>query len=292
MKTDDFFIEVSTNVGFGMVSSTQRFNEKLVEQIRRGPLPDFGNLDVAIELSNLVKSELVAYGTSGPTRVTNDEIKLAIKALVIACNRVGIKDFSLPFRDFATFHSFWLKEGCHGNYQARRDLLAKYFDPLDLQLDQLENQSFQSTIVEAVGRGVAVGWPEVERQVAAIRKHFDFAATPEDYRNVGNDCVHLIEVLAIQVFDPSILLLEGEQIPAKGATKFRLERFVERSLAGPSNVEMRALVRAAINLAQKVKHSASPSRLEAVLSATSVILLADVLHEISLAIDKKDESSN
>ena len=238
----------------------------------------------AISLVKVVRSELVAYGTSGPTILSNDQVKLAIKALSAAIVRVGIKDLNLPFRDFVTFHTVWIKEGCKGNYQARPDLLAKYFDPLETQLDDIEVQSFQSNLAEAMGQGVAVGWPEVERQVAAIRKHFEMATTPEDFRNVGNDCVHLIEALAIQVFEVSVHLLPNEGIPAKGATKFRLERFVEKCLVGPTNLELRALIRAVINLAQKAKHSPSPNRLDTVVIATAAVLLAELLHEVSVAV--------
>ena len=68
-------------------------------------------------------------------------------------------------------------------------------------------------------------------------------------------------------------------MPPVDKTKQRLGRYVEESLGGPDNVELRGLVTKAVEFAQKVKHDL-PSRRDAGITADSVILLANILKRL------------
>ncbi|MQY09283.1 hypothetical protein ACRB68_74020 [Actinomadura sp. RB68] len=71
------------------------------------------------------------------------------------------------------------------------------------------------------------------------------AGTPQDYRNIGNDCVTITEMLSRQVYDPEIHLRDGEQGPPVDKTKIRIERYIEDALLGPANANPRKLVKTA-----------------------------------------------
>ena len=77
---------------------------------------------------------------------------------------------------------------------------------------------------------------------------------------------------------PAAHLREGEEVPPRDKTKQRIGRFVETAL--PDDAELRRLVNAAIELAQKVKHNATPTRRQAGIAADSVIMLANILRRL------------
>ena len=74
-------------------------------------------------------------------------------------------------------------------------------------------------------------------------------------------------------------VIDGNTL-AVGGTKIRLERYIEARLPGADNAEMRKLVRAAIELAEAVKHGRAPDRTKAGVAADSVILLANMLRRL------------
>jgi hypothetical protein len=56
-------------------------------------------------------------------------------------------------------------------------------------------------------------------------------------------------------------LREGEEVPPRDETKQRIGRFVETALV--EDAELRRVVNASIELAQKVKHNPTPTRRQA-----------------------------
>ena len=234
------------------------------EGIRKGQATDVTDLEVCIALTALIRGELTAYGTSGGVELSNDELRIAISALRAVLQRVGVAAFSLPFRDFTSFQTYWITNGCSNSYQARRTLLATYFDPLQVELDQLDDESLRAALTKSVSEESKLGWSEVERQVVAMRKHFSTAT------------------LGRQVYDPVLHRREGEPVFGKGETKNRIERFIEDGYKGAENAELRKLVRSTIEYAQKITHGSIASRREAVISGNAVILLTEILHQLSL----------
>jgi hypothetical protein len=93
--------------------------------------------------------------------------------------------------------------------------------------------------------------------------------------------VIVTEALSRVAYDPERHLRQGEDEPAVDKTKQRLERFIEDELPGPENAALRKLGRAAIEMAQAVKHQTAPSRRDAGIAADTVILLANLLRRIA-----------
>jgi hypothetical protein len=92
--------------------------------------------------------------------------------------------------------------------------------------------------------------------------------------------VTITEALSRQVYDHAVHTPEGEPQPAEAKTKLRLERYVQDKLPGAANAELRKLSRAAIELAEAVKHSRTPDRTNAGVAADAVILLANILRRL------------
>jgi hypothetical protein len=272
MRPDDFFRDD--------LSGRRRFNASLARSLRGGPIEQADDVEAAVALARLVHDDLEAFGTGGGEQMDEAEMREALLCLRAVVDRIGIDEFDLPFRDYGTFKSYWLRNDGYGSWQARRDLLGGIFDGLHDELAVLESRALSSALVEAVSPRGRTGWAKIDAEIAELRRHFQRARSPQDYRNVGNDCVIVTEALSRQLYDPGVHLRPGEEEPPIGKTKLRLGRFVENAAAGSEDAALRKLVKASIEFAQEVKHRDAPSRREAGIAADSVILLANLLRRI------------
>jgi hypothetical protein len=280
VRVTDFYLDSAGP--WGEVSSGPRPNMDLLAQLLRAPLPDRTDVEVAVPLAELVHEELERFGTSGGERLDNVEIRDALRTLRAVLTRIGIT-FDPPFRDHSTFRDHWIREGMAGSggYAARRGLLNDLFNDLHRQLEDLETQSLSSVLAAPVTAHARLGWPAVDVELNELRRHFANARTPQDYRGVGNDCVHVTEALSRLVYDPAVHLRPGEEEPPVARTKQRLDRYIDDALPGLDNAPLRRLAKAAIEVAQQIKHSSDPTRTEAGIAADAVILLANMLRRLA-----------
>lgn len=190
--------------------------------------------------------------------------------------------FDPPFVDFNDFYRYWRRHGAAGSggWQARRDIMAELLNPVHDRLAELQAGALRSTLATPVTSHPRTGWRAVDEEITELRRHFQSARTPQDYRNIGNDCVAVLERISGAAYLPARHLPAGESEPGVPQTKARLERVIEVELEGTANAELRKLTRAAIEQAQAVKHR-TPNRRHAGIAADSVILLANVFRRLA-----------
>lgn len=263
----------------GTDTTVSVFRHELLSELRGGPLPGDDDLETAITLTRLVRGELEAFGTGGGEQFDEDQIEAAQRCLRVVLERQGI-NFKFPWRNFAGFRAYWLQNDGYGSWQARRDILETLFRPVHDELDRLEDAQFQAVVAEAVSPHGGTGWPSVDTELHELKRRFRTATTPQDYRDVGNRAVAVLEALSRTVYDPDRHLREGETVLPPDKTKARLGRYVEDSLVGSENAEVRGVTNKVIELAHKVKHAPAPSRRNAGIAADSVILLANILRRV------------
>jgi hypothetical protein len=278
VKADDFLETRELSDPFG--SETVRVRTELFEQLRRGPLSNVADLVAAGALTHLVYRELEAYGTGGGQRLQDEELELALKAWRRTLQRIGIDAPDLPFRNFATFYAYWKRNDLSGSWQARRDSLAGFFDPLYPIFDAMEECELESQLTNAVSPRGRLDWPIVDAELDQLRRRFAAASTFQDYSAVGTACVRVLEALGEVVYDPAKHLRDGEQVPPRDKTNLRLGRYVEVAIPGPDNADLRKLINAASALAHQVKHRRTPDREAAGIAADSVLLLANILRRL------------
>lgn len=272
MRPDDFFVDQHVpDAPWGPVMATSRsLNTALLTALRRGPVEGHDDVEVAVGLARLVHDELEKYGTGGGEELTEQQIRDALVALRVLVERIGISTFELPFRDYGSFKAHWLRNDCRNSYQKRRDMLNELFNPLHDQLVELETRALSSTLAQPISPHPVTGWSRVDAELAELRRHFQIARSEQDYRNIGNDCVIVLEALSRQVYDPQVHLRAGESEPPVANTKIRIERYIEDAAAGSNLADLRKLARAAIEFAQHVKHSATPLVAAALLGLAAV----------------------
>jgi hypothetical protein len=291
VRPGDFFltvIEPATDIfGFELGSESEgnvstRFDVELVEQLRRGPVPPRADTEMAVALALLIDSELQAYGTDGNGRLDNEEMRQSLIALRAVLLRLGVEVAGFPFRDLTTFRSWWMRRGASGpgGWQARRNLVHEVFEPIHDALTDMEQREMSSQLVDPISPHQRTGWPRVDAEISELRRHFNAATTPQDYRAVGLGCVAVLDAVSAAAYDPAIHLREGEAEPPVDNTKNRLERVVEDALPGRDNAALRKHARALIEFAQEVKHSSTPTRRDAGIAADGVIQLANVMRRL------------
>src|ERR1700733_6769785 len=217
MRPDDFFVDSGLTDPFGI--DRRRVNTTLLDQLRRGPLTDHDDLEVAVSMARLIHDDLERCGTDSSQELTEEEMRSALLAFRVVLQRIGVTEGNVPFRAFGSFKTWWVRNGAYGSWQARRDLLNGIFEPLHAKLALLEERALSSTLVEPVSPLARTGWPGVDIEISELRRHFLGASSPQDYRNVGNDCVSVTESLSRQVYDPDCHLRAGEEVPPVANTK-------------------------------------------------------------------------
>lgn len=273
MTPEDFFVD-SDVLG-------QRFLDRdLLDEVVSGEGIDRSDVEVGVALLRLAHDELEAFGTDGAQRTSEDDIRRILQACRLLLKRIGVR-LDLPFRDFRTFKHHWLANDAYANWQARRNILNDLFEPAHRELAQREDNEIASVLARPVTTHPGTGWSRVDEEINELRRHFAAARSPQDYRNVGNDCVAVLERLSEAVFDADRHLQSGQDVPPVSRTKIRIGAYVERASAGPANAEIRKVARAVIELAQAVKHRDTPTRRDAGIAADSVIQLANILRRLA-----------
>lgn len=255
----------------------------LLERLRRGRLSFADDREAAEALTRLIHQELESYSTGNSWRLSNDNLALSLKALRATLRRINLPMLDVPFRDFAEYDKFCKREGMKGggSYDKRRAYLDAIFMPLLNRLDELEEQQHESHLAIAVSPRSCLGWPAIDDEISQLRRRFGSATTEQDYNAVGVACVRILESLGDVVYDPEKHLRDGETPPPRDKTKNRLDRFIEVTLPGAGNEELRKLAKATVETAHQVKHRATPNRQTAGIVSDAVILLANMLRRLT-----------
>lgn len=279
LTSSDFFNEVQEPDGWGGFATSESLNTEWLDRLRAAPDPDHSDVDVAVALMDLVHDDLMRSGTAGNEALSDADMRTATRTLAAVTKRCG-HPFILPFRDHAGWKTWWVRNGAHGSWQARRVLLSDLFDEITAKLLTTQDQSLDTSLADSISPYDQLGWPQVDTELGELRRHFREAKTPQDYRAVGNDCVHVFEALSAHVYSPVAHTPEGEADPPVKKTKQRIERYITQRLPGADNAALRRLARSTIEVAQQVKHSHGPTRSEAGIAADGVILLANMLRRL------------
>ena len=269
MRIDDFFQE-SPDAGNPWDSQETELNAELLTQLAQGTAPDPKPLETALPLTRFVREEFEAFGTEpAGLRLSEEEARAALRTLRLVLQRQGI-EFKPPWRDFSSFKGHWLSEGAYGSWQARRDILEKWFRPVQDQLDEADEQQFIGELTEGISPHRDLGWSDVDDHIAQLRQRFRSASTVMDYKDVGNRCVGVLEALSAHVYDAEVHCPPGLSEPPVDKTDIRIGAYIEHRLPGKSNEELRGLTKKVSALAHKMKHSPKADRTTTGITADAV----------------------
>lgn len=289
MKRDELFTEVGEN-SFG--EPIMGLDIRRLQELRKTPLQNDDDLETAIMLLRFLHEEFKNYVTGSWKRLDDEEMEEAQRCLRGILRRYQVS-FDLPWRNFVDAERYWhAQEGLNTpNKIFRQEHLDEIFTPpLDILYATLDRHD-AAEVATPVSPRKETGWPAVDEAIENIRKSFASARSTPEYKAIGLHCVTAFERLSETVYDAQKHVPRGEDPIPKNQRKNRISKYIEASLPGKYNYELRALIRAADTLAETVKHRDLPTRRDAGIAADTVILVAHLLRRIDPS-DSRQESQN
>lgn len=259
---------------------TTSVDRDLLTLIRTGFSTNVDEVALAIKLLRIVENEFERFGTDGSEAFSNDDSREALLALQMCCKRLGFVHFVLPFRDFSSFRSWWISRGARGSWQARRDLLEEVFGEIAVALDNRFLEIQEKMLVHPLNSEALSSWPEIQSEINELRRHVASATSAADLRNIGNDCVSILERLSEFTYSHQIHGLPNADEPAVSKTKIRLTSIIEHEYLSQSKSELKRLVSTLIDLAQAIKHTSDPTELDTLVLADTLVFLISVIDRI------------
>ncbi len=251
----------------------------LLERLRVRPLAEYTDVEAALALAELLQQEFLLYGTSSDHHITDAGSREGMRTLTTLTKRLNV-EWKPDFRDFPSFRAYWTAHNGYRSWAARREMVSDLFSPLRGLLEDIEDETLREDLVTPVSPRGRTGWQSVDTEVAELRRHLHNAETPQDYRNIGNDLVAVLEALSATAYDPVRHLYPGEVEPPVDKTKNRLSRVIEHECAAIGSDELTKLGRAAIEAAQAVKHNLDGTRMRAGIAADAVIQLVNMVRRL------------
>ncbi|MGO7374739.1 hypothetical protein ACC721_05615 [Rhizobium ruizarguesonis] len=179
-----------------------------------------------------------------------------------------------PHASLWDWYNFWKAEGMT-TYADRRDYVRKLFArPVASAVGRVHNPS-------RIAEREPTGWERVDRSLGKAKAQFLAASTEEEWQAVGLLGREVLISLGQAVYDPDI---HGDTDPDGkkiGLTDARRQLFawLHHQMPGGDNKEIRAHIKASIDLAVHLQHRRTATRqlaglcLEATSSAVSVVAI-------------------
>jgi hypothetical protein len=218
---------------------------------------------------------MVAVATGGPRIEDRDaEYRQRRREIRRELERRGLEDPN-PFADLWGWYGYWTQHfgaGEGGGYAARRAHIRQMYEELLEALERLDERQLGTDLQPA-----QTGWDAVDHQLGQLRQRFAIAETGDDYRAIGLLCRDLFRSLSDATFDEEAHLPDGTDLPGPADAVARLSLVVDAVAPGESNREIRRLLKANFDLANKVQHDQGATQQDAALVAESTVASANLM---------------
>jgi len=214
------------------------------------PEPDVSTVEGLVQELEAQAALLTTVATGGPRIDTRQaEYKQRRQRLRPALRGRGL-DYPFPWNDLWSWHGYWSANLVGpGAYAARRTHIRDLIGPT---LDALEQQRSGLSITNPAVSGPST-WADLDGRVAGLANELLSAATRDDLQDVGRRAREVVIDCARLLADPS-LVPAGSDPPKAADAKAWLDLFLSARAPGSTREELRRLVRATWDLAQKVTH--------------------------------------
>lgn len=218
---------------------------------------------------------LVATGTGGGSIDSyNTQYKKQARQLKRELARLGISaSLAFPWTDLWLWHGFYGRE--LQTWAERRVHVREKLSELEDALDAIASGAGSPHDPGSTGETT---WALLDGRVRGLVDEIANARERDDWQDVGRRAREILIDGAKLIADPA-LVPEGVDEPKAGDAKAWLGYFLDRYAAGSVHKELRALLRAAWDLAQKVTHG-DIDRADAFAAAQSVILVVRVVQQL------------
>ncbi len=238
--------------------------------------PDLTTVEGLIEAVEKQAALLTTVSTGGERiENVNGEYKKRRRDLTSALKPRGLA-YPFPCSDLWEWHGHW-SSGRFPSYASRRTHIRELVAPT---LDALHEQRQGHGLVDP---GSLIGqdptWSAVEARVLGLASELITASTKDDWQDVGRRCREIVIDCGRLLADPA-LVPAGQEPPKAADAKAWLGLYLARWAAGRSRDELRQLLKAAWDLAQKVTHG-DLGRVETFAVAQATVLIVRTLQQLN-----------
>jgi hypothetical protein len=240
--------------------------------------PDISSVEGLMQEIENQAALLIAVATGGPQIATvQAEYQRRRQRLVRALERRGLQ-YPFPWHDLWQWYGHW-SANLKG-YGSRRAHIRQLVAPV---LEALERQRSGLGVVDPRGAAIPT-WADLDGRVAGLATELADAASRADLQDVGRRAREVMIDCARLLADPA-LVADDQPSPKAADAKAWLDLFLAARAAGPTRDELRRLVRAAWDLAQKVTHG-DLGHVDAFAAAQATVLVVRTLQELALRGDQ------
>lgn len=250
----------------------------LFQQTDSNPAPVLSTPDIRPLLQQQANT-IVATGTGGPSfNEANPGYKTADLVLNANFRRLGLhKPF--PWRSVWDWHGICAMN--LGSYQERRTHIRAL---VNLALDELNATEPLAEVVDAGGKQDPT-WKALNVRVAGLIAEMSSARDKDTWQDIGRRSREIHIDLARLIADPS-LVPTGEAARKAADAKNWLDLFLAKQSGESDEKELRALVRATWELANKVTHG-DIGQVDAFANAQATTLIVRAI-QMLIVVDSED----
>lgn len=124
------------------------------------------------------------------------------------------------------------------------------------------------------------GWPRVQIELLTAQQDLNTATNPNEFEKVGHQCREVLISLAQVVYDQEHHPPIDDKTPSDTDAKRMLEAVIAADYTGAANQELRKMIRAAVDVANKLQHNRTADRTDATFcleATTSVVQMLAIL---------------
>lgn len=218
-----------------------------------------------------ISSIMISVATGGNRiQEDNDRYKMLHSQIQRDCKKLNLV-YNNPHFDLWDWYRKW--KAAFSTYQERREYIWELFAPTLAYFDDNRNNNIIDTVVELDD------WDRIKRTLSKIKRDSEFANNEEDFQSIGLLCREVIISLAQAVFIP---WLHGEKdekgvsISDTDAVRM-IGNYLNYSLSGSSNEELRAYAKSTNKLANSLVHKRNATKRDMLLAVSATISLINFI---------------
>ena len=214
-----------------------------------------------------ISNIMISVATGGP-QINSEEIRYRRLHSQIEqdCKKLNLT-YNNSFISLWDWYGKWKAD--FPSYQERRIFIRELFAPTLAYFEDTDSYSNIDTIVELGG------WERIQRTITKIKRDSSSARNEEDFQAIGLLCRDVIISLAQAVYDPFVHGETDESGKSIGNTDAvrMIGNYVSVRLNGSHNKELRAYAKATNDMANRLTHKRSATKIDKLLTVSSTIAL-------------------
>ena len=214
-----------------------------------------------------ISNIMISVATGGP-QINSEEIRYRRLHSQIEqdCKKLNLT-YNNSFISLWDWYGKWKAD--FPSYQERRIFIRELFFFFLAYFEDTDSYSNIDTIVELGG------WERIQRTITKIKRDSSSARNEEDFQAIGLLCRDVIISLAQAVYDPFVHGETDESGKSIGNTDAvrMIGNYVSVRLNGSHNKELRAYAKATNDMANRLTHKRSATKIDMLLTVSSTIAL-------------------